>query len=57
MRDENLELAEQHVSLAKDLISEKSKKDSSNKKSEKEYVEAMFALEKAESEIKDLEEL
>lgn len=50
-------MAKQHLSLAKDIVSEKVKKKPLNKKSEKEFVEAEFALEKAESEIEDLEKI
>jgi hypothetical protein len=57
MGDDDLDLAKQHVSLAKDIVSEKAKKKSLNKKSEKEFVEAEFALERAESEIEDLEKI
>lgn len=57
MKDENIELAKEHINLAKDLVSENSKKKSLDKKSEKEYTEAQFALERAESEIEDLEGL
>ena len=54
MDKENIELAEKHVELAEQIIHEESGK--TDKKNEKEFVEAEFALEKAESEIKDLEE-
>lgn len=57
MKDENIELAKEHIDLAKDLVSENSKKKPLDKKSEKEYTEAQFALERAESEIEDLESL
>jgi hypothetical protein len=57
MKDEDIELAKQHISLAKDLVSERAKKKNLDKKSEKEFVEAEFALEKAESEIEDLDGL
>ena len=52
MKDEDIELAEQHIKLAQDIIIEKAKK---SQKPEKEFIEAEFALEKAESEIEDLE--
>ena len=55
MADEDIELAEEHVRLAEDIVLEKSRK-SKNPKKEKEFKEAEFALERAESEIHDLEE-
>jgi hypothetical protein len=54
MDKENIELAKQHIELAEQIINEEARK--TDKKKEKEFVEAEFALEKAESEIKDLEE-
>jgi hypothetical protein len=53
---ENIELAREHLKLAKDLIVDESKKHSDDK-STKEFGEAAFALEKAESEVEDIEEL
>jgi len=65
MGKEDIELAEEHVKLAEDIVLEETKKSKNSRKSgkfknlrkEKEFKEAAFALEKAESEIKDLEEL
>ncbi len=55
---ENVELAKEHVKIASDLINEEAKKcDPSNSKVIKELGEAAFALEKAESEVEDIEEL
>ncbi len=54
MENEEIELAEQHIKLAEDLVLEASKK--SKKVDVKEFKEAAFALEKAESEIADLKE-
>ena len=51
MTNEDIELAEEHIKLAEDIVIEESKK---SKKSKKEFKEAEFALEKAESEIEDL---
>ncbi|MBD3253369.1 hypothetical protein GF386_06555 [Candidatus Pacearchaeota archaeon] len=53
MKDEDIELAEEHVKLAEDIVIEKSRK---SKKPLKEFKEAEFALERAESEIADLED-
>ncbi len=53
MSNEDIELAEEHIKLAEDLVLEESKK---SKKPVKEFKEAEFALEKAESEIADLKE-
>tara|TARA_Y100000310_G_scaffold327735_1_gene394566 strand:+ start:442 stop:603 length:162 start_codon:yes stop_codon:yes gene_type:complete len=53
MGKENIELAEEHIKIAEQLVNEESK---DSKKPEKELKEAVFALEKAESEVKDLEE-
>ncbi len=53
MAKEEIELAEEHIKLAQDLVLEESKK---SKVPEKEFKEAAFALEKAESEIADLKE-
>ena len=55
MGDEDLELAKEHIHLAEDLVSEKMKKSDMSDKSVKEFSEAQFALEKAEAEIDDLE--
>jgi len=54
---EAVELAEEHVRLAEDLIHEQTNECDDNSKKMKELGEAAFALEKAESEIKDLEEV
>lgn len=56
---DNIELAKEHVKLAFDLINNESKKFTNTNKKEfiKELREALFALEKAESEIVDVEEL
>lgn len=53
MTSEEVELAEEHVKIAQDLIIEESKK---SKKPIKELQEAEFALEKAEAEIDDLKD-
>ena len=53
MNKENIELAEEHIKIAEELVNEESK---DSKKDPKEFKEAAFALEKAESEVKDLEE-
>jgi hypothetical protein len=55
MTSEEIELAEQHIKLAEDLIIEEAKKNKS-KKPIKEFEEAEFALEKAEAEIADLKD-
>lgn len=55
MNKEKLELAKQHVELAEQLIDEEL--SNSRDEDEKEFIEAKFALEKAGSEITDLEEL
>ena len=54
MDKENIELAKKHVEFAEQIIQEESV--DCNDKTKKEFVEAGFALEKAESEILDLEE-
>jgi hypothetical protein len=54
MDKEKIELAKEHVKLAEQLISEESRGATEEIK-QKEFVEAQFALEKAESEIEDLE--
>jgi hypothetical protein len=56
MTSEEIELAEQHISLAEDLVMKESKKSERSKKELKEFKEAEFALEKAESEIADLKD-
>jgi hypothetical protein len=53
MTNEDIELAEEHIKLAEDLVFEESKK---SKKPIKEFKEAEFALEKAEAEIEDLKD-
>jgi len=53
MTNEDIELAEEHIKLAEDIVLEESKK---SKKPIKEFVEAEFALEKAEAEINDLKD-
>ena len=53
MTNEDIELAEEHIKLAQDIVMEESKK---SKKPVKEFEEAEFALEKAEAEICDLKE-
>ncbi len=53
MTNEDLELAEEHVKLAEDIVLEESKKSG---KPVKEFEEAEFALEKAEAEISDLKD-
>jgi hypothetical protein len=52
MNKEKIELAKKHIELAEQLVHEEA--GNSNEKNEKEFVEAEFALEKAESEIEDL---
>ncbi|MFA7708068.1 MAG: hypothetical protein WCX73_03900 [Candidatus Pacearchaeota archaeon] len=54
---EAIELAEQHVKLAQDLIYEQANESKDPSKKRKELSEAAFALEKAESEIQDVEEV
>jgi len=53
MTNEDIELAEEHIKLAEDIVLEESKK---SKKPMKEFEEAEFALEKAEAEINDLKD-
>lgn len=53
MANEDLELAEEHIKLAEDIVIEESRK---SKKPMKEFEEAEFALEKAEAEIEDLKD-
>lgn len=55
MTKEDLELAKQHIELAEQIISEEARKGDLDKKKEREFSEAQFALEKAEAEIEDLE--
>ena len=55
MDKEKIELAKTHVQMAEQLIGEEMKR--SEEKDEKEFIEAEFALERAESEIEDLNEL
>jgi hypothetical protein len=50
---ENLELAEEHIDLAEDLILEEAKNCESNNK--KALEKAAFELEKAESNLKETE--
>lgn len=52
---EKIELAKEHIKLAQQLIDEETA--NAREKDEKEFIEAKFALEKADSEITDLEEL
>lgn len=54
---ENIELAKEHLKLAKELIVDESKNCLDDEKATKEFSEAAFALEKAESEVEDIEEL
>jgi hypothetical protein len=54
MSKENIELAKEHIEIAEQLVHEEASK--SEGKNEKEFLEAEFALERAESEISDLEE-
>lgn len=54
--NENIELAKEHLEIAGQLINEESKRVDLDKNKEKEFSEAEFALEKAESEVSDLEE-
>lgn len=51
MGKEDIELAEEHIRLAEEIVIEESRK---SKKPVKEFEEAEFALEKAEAEIEDL---
>jgi hypothetical protein len=54
MDKDNIELAKKHIELAEQIVQEESAK--SDDKNEKEFVEAEFALERAESEIEDLKD-
>ncbi len=53
---ENIELAEEHIKIAEDLIHNEAKKCDDGSKKMKELNEAAFALEKAESEVEDVDE-
>lgn len=59
-KNERLELAEEHVRIAQQLLNEESKKCEDNEacspKKTKALVKGQFELEKAESEIADAEE-
>lgn len=59
-KNERLELAEEHVRIAQQLLNEESKtcqdKDSCSPKKTKALIKGQFELEKAESEIADAEE-
>lgn len=57
MVKEDLDLAKQHIELAEQLVSEVSRKKNLTDKSEREFSEAQFALEKARAEIDDIETL
>lgn len=60
MANDNLELAEEHVKLAQDLLNEESKKCSNNEncseQKNKALIKGQFELEKAEAEIEEAEE-
>lgn len=51
---EAVELAEEHIKIAEDLINDEVKKCEDGSKKMKELSEAAFALEKAESEVQDV---
>jgi hypothetical protein len=51
---ENIELAKEHVRLAEDLVDDEAKTAESEDRLKK-FTKTEFALEKAESEIEDLE--
>lgn len=53
IKKEAIELAEEHLKLAEELVIEQYKKE--RPEDDREFREAQFALEKAESEVKDLE--
>lgn len=53
---EAVELAEEHIKIAEDLIHDEAKKCDEGSKKMKELSEAAFALEKAESEVEDVVE-
>jgi len=53
---ENLELAEEHIKIAEDLIHDEAKKCEDGSEKMKELSGAAFALEKAESEVEDVVE-
>ena len=55
MDKENLEIVDKHLELAEQIINEESKKAENNVDSKKLKV-ALFALEKAEANIEELEE-
>lgn len=55
MDKEKVELAKLHVELAEQLVDEEASK--AKEKSEREFIEAKFALERANSEIEDLEKV
>lgn len=52
-KDEDMELAEEHIKLAEDLVVEKIKKSS---KDSKKLKDAAFALEKAEADLEEDDE-
>ena len=54
MGKEEIELAEEHIKMAQDIVEKESRKADKTKMPEKEFTEAQFALEKAEAEICDL---
>jgi len=54
---EAVELAGEHIKIAEDLIHDEAKKCDDGSKKMKELSEAAFALERAESEVEDVEEL
>lgn len=55
MEKENLELAEEHVKLAEEIISKEGKDVEEDSEEGKLVKDAEFGLEKAEAEIKELE--
>ena len=54
-KKENIDLAEEHIKLAEDLVMQEAKTSSLNDDEVRKFKGAEFALEKAESEIEDLE--
>ena len=52
MDKENLELADEHIQRAEEILIEEAKK--ANKKEQEKIKDAEFALEKAEAEIEEL---
>jgi len=54
-KKENIDLAEEHIKLAEDLVIAESKKSDLSEDEIREFREAEFALEKAESELEDIE--